>query len=676
MKKPFDFSVGSWIRAHEGLQLLSLAVLLELALESLHRHGVFGGFVFFANNPLSFAWGVAVILDTLSLSLLCLRRAFARRLTAILWLAMGVVDCVMLFSRTTPLAFIDFQLLPSVWTVLPAYLTPWQMVLAGVAVLGALALVVREYFRCPHLPRRVREGICLILFCLLFLTGGRLMGLRTGAFGENFPNMPDAYNDYGFTYCFSTSFFSQGIDKPEDYSEETIEELLEAIHADSAEPTPRREPNIIFVQLESVMDVGRIAGITVNRDPTPTLNSLRETCSTGLLTVPSIGAGTANTEFEVITGMSRLYFGTGEYPYKTVLQNTPCESLCYNLRELGYTSHAIHNHYGSFYDRNGVFANLGFDTFTSVEYMQDVERTPRGWATDACLTRSILDALDSTHGRDFVYAISVQGHGQYTAEAGEFGELDFRVTSGMDDPDENYSFSYYLSLIAGTDAFVADLLASLEQRAEPCVVVLYGDHLPTFELEEDDLNRGGLLDSEYFIWSNYALPKVDKNLYSYQLGAEVMERLGMENGILTKLHQRFDTNSHYLEALELLEYDMLYGEREAYKGAVPEPTDLQMGLHPVAVHYAVATADGLLVLGENFTEWSHLCVDGKDVETTFVNSHILLAPELAPEETCVLTVEQAGKDRLVLSVSNEYVYEWPPESPVQPLPEIPLLPED
>ena len=114
MKKPFDFSVGSWIRAHEGLQLLSLAVLLELALESLHRHGVFGGFVFLANNPLSFAWGVAIILATLSLSLLCRRRAFARRLAAILWLAMGVVDCVMLFSRTTPLAFIDFQLLPSV----------------------------------------------------------------------------------------------------------------------------------------------------------------------------------------------------------------------------------------------------------------------------------------------------------------------------------------------------------------------------------------------------------------------------------------------------------------------------------------------------------------------------------------------------------------------------------
>ena len=674
--KHLNFSIRNWIRRHEGLRLVCLALLLELILESLHRHSALGGFVFLANNPLSFFWGTGAILLTLSLSLLCRRRSFARNLAAVLWFAMGVVDCVMLYSRTTPLAFIDFLLLPSVWTVLPVYLTVWQMVLAGAAVVGALALFVREFFRCPHEPRRVREGLCLALACLVALIGGHLMGMHTGDFSDNFPNMPDAYENYGFTYCFTTSFFSQGIDKPREYSEESIEQVLEAIHADSAEPDPRREPNIIFLQLESVMDVSRIEGITVNRDPTPTINALRKTCSTGLLTVPSIGAGTANTEFEVITGMSRLYFGTGEYPYKTVLQTTSCESLCYNLRELGYASHAIHNHYGSFYDRNGVFANLGFDTFTSVEYMQNVERTPRGWATDACLTEAVLNALDSTRRRDFVYTISVQGHGQYAAEAGEYGELDLWVTSGMDDPDENYSFSYYMSLIAGTDAFVADLLEALDKRAEPCVVVLFGDHLPTFDLEEGDLNRGGLLDSEYFIWSNYDMEKVDKDLYSYQLGAEVLERLGMENGILTKLHQRYDTNPHYLEALELLEYDMLYGEKEAYKGDLPEPTDLQMGLYPVAVHYAVATADGLLVLGENFTEWSRLCVDGRDMETTFVNSHILLVPEFAPEETCELTVEQAGKDRLVLSVSEPYVYEWPPEGPSQPLPEIPLLPED
>ena len=142
-----------------------------------------------------------------------------------------------------------------------------------------------------------------------------------------------------------------------------------------------------------------------------------------------------------------------------------------SLRELGYACHAVHNHYGSFYDRNQVFSNLGFDTFTSVEYMENVEQTPRGWATDACLTQAVLKALDSTESRDLVYTITVQGHWKYDAENGEFGQLPVTVKSGMDDPDAAYSMGYYMSLIQGTDQFVAELLRALAYRGEPSVVV-------------------------------------------------------------------------------------------------------------------------------------------------------------------------------------------------------------
>lgn len=55
-------------------------------------------------------------------------------------------------------------------------------------------------------------------------------------------------------------------------------------------------------------------------------------------------------------------FGTGEYPYKTILQETPCESIAYDLKELGLASHVIHNNTATFYDRNIVFPKLGFDS--------------------------------------------------------------------------------------------------------------------------------------------------------------------------------------------------------------------------------------------------------------------------------------------------------------------------
>ena len=41
-----------------------------------------------------------------------------------------------------------------------------------------------------------------------------------------------------------------------------------------------------------------------SQDPIPTFHYLMENYSTGYCKVPSVGAGTANTEFEVLTGMS------------------------------------------------------------------------------------------------------------------------------------------------------------------------------------------------------------------------------------------------------------------------------------------------------------------------------------------------------------------------------------
>lgn len=92
------------------------------------------------------------------------------------------------------------------------------------------------------------------------------------------------------------------------------------------------------------------------------------------------------------------------------------ETLGYDLKSLGYSTHAIHNHRAVFYNRNTVFANMGLDTFTSIEYMSDVEKTPKNWAKDNILTESMLDALNSTESRDMIYTISVQGHGKYPSE--------------------------------------------------------------------------------------------------------------------------------------------------------------------------------------------------------------------------------------------------------------------
>ena len=156
---------------------------------------------------------------------------------------------------------------------------------------------------------------------------------------------------------------------------------------------PRREkkrPNIIFLQLESFFDPTLVNFLKISEDPIPTFRKLMKEYSSGYYKVPSVGAGTANTEFESITGMSLRYFGPGEYPYKSILKETTCESAPYVLKNLGYSTHAIHNNEANFYGRRNVFANLGFDSFTSEEYMSEQDDTnPNDWMRDRNLTKYI-----------------------------------------------------------------------------------------------------------------------------------------------------------------------------------------------------------------------------------------------------------------------------------------------
>lgn len=88
--------------------------------------------------------------------------------------------------------------------------------------------------------------------------------------------------------------------------------------------------------------------LNLSQDPIPYFRQLKEDYTSGYFRVPAVGAGTINTEFESITGMSLRYFGPGEYPYKTVLSEQTCESVPYVLKDLGYSTHVIHNNEATF----------------------------------------------------------------------------------------------------------------------------------------------------------------------------------------------------------------------------------------------------------------------------------------------------------------------------------------
>ena len=229
----------------------------------------------------------------------------------------------------------------------------------------------------------------------------------------------------------------------------------------------------------------------------------------------------------------------------------------------------IHNNEATFYDRNHVFAQLGFDTFTPIEYMNNIERNPTGWCRDKILTKEIIKTLDSTPGPDYIYTISVQGHGKY--------------------PD----FEYYCSQIAEMDDFIRSLVNTMRTRQEPIVLVMSGDHLPSFEWSEEEMENGSLYQTEYVVWNNMNLPKEKKDVEAYQLAAHVLDLLDIHEGTMMRFHQKYLNGQQkdeeaYLTAMKALEYDILYGNREIYGGETPyQTTDLKMGIDPVTIDQIV-----------------------------------------------------------------------------------------
>ncbi len=669
---------------HPACFCFYVSALLNFMVEILSRKSIFEPFVFLVMRPHIFLYNTCIIYWCFSLLLLVRRKLFLGTVIGIVWLILGFVNLVLLGFRVTPFNGADVRLTKDAMTIAGKYLTWWHLALLALGT-AALAIILVVLFRkLPKWPRKPSyiKGLVFVVFSFLALLGLSSVGTKAGVLANQFGNLAQAYLDYGFPFCFSNSLINTGISKPEDYSIETVQEIKEeeilpeehgwAPLISEERPTivnelgvavTKQTPNIIFLQLESFSDPMKYLHMTCSEDPIPNFRRLLKEYSSGYLWVPSVGAGTANTEFEVITGMNLDFFGPGEYPYKTVLQKQVCESLCFDLKEIGYHAQAIHNNSGTFYDRYTVFSQLGFDTFTSLEYMSGYDTTYMGWPKDRSLKEQIVKVMKSTSGADFIYTISVQGHGSYPEE--KVLAAPAVTVKGLPTEEETNAMEYYVHQVHEMDEFVGELIAYLERCGEETILVMYGDHLPSLELTEEKLENKDVFQTEYVIWDNMGLEKSDMDLEAYQLGACVLEHAGIKKGTMFRYHQAWlqelshteEEEQAYLNNMKILEYDILYGEQDVFEGQMPyEATELHMGVQPVIISQVMTQNEGLYVVGWNYTPNSVVYVNGESCGTDVVSTNMLYCEEVALEEgDNKITVCQVSEDNIVLSVSEEYV---------------------
>lgn len=638
-----------------------LACIINFVIEAISRHSVVAAWDYMTGTPLVFLYNAFMIFVTFSIVYLFKRRIFVRMIIGAIWVILGIANGYILLKRVTPFNAQDLKIAGDGIALINNYCNGFEVVVIAVGAVALLIWLISMWRRGGQYAGKIHHIAALIgiIVCGVFYTFVTNIAIDKRVVSTYFGNIAFAYEDYGLPYCFSASLFNTGISEPNGYTKKAMAKIDKdgELNQTATSRSSDELPNIIVVQLESYFDVANAEFFTTSEDACPNLHNLYQNYSNGYFKVPSVGAGTANTEFEVLTGMNLRYFGPGEYPYKTYSKKHPTESAATALASLGYGTHALHDNTGNFYSRANVFNNMGFDTFTSKEFMNVLQTTENGWAKDEILTQHIMEAMDTTKQEDFVFTVSVQGHGNYP-ETQVIENPKIKV-EGIEDEALKNKWEYYVNQVYEMDQFVGDLIKAVEERNEPSVVVFYGDHLPTMGLKAEDLKSRYLYNTNYVIWDNIGLQKDDKNIPAYQLMSEVLNRLDIHSGTVFNYHQQRKGTKNYLSDLELLQYDILYGKQYVYNGKAPiTEGHMVMGIRNVSLSSIVPQLNsGYSLYGENFTKYSRVYVNGEKQKSSFLNNTRINLSETELKDGDVIQVGQVGSSDTIFRMSDKYTYQ-------------------
>jgi phosphoglycerol transferase MdoB-like AlkP superfamily enzyme len=323
------------------------------------------------------------------------------------------------------------------------------------------------------------------------------------------------YQRNGLLLAFALNASSVAVRRPKAYGPERVAALLPRAGPPLAGPE-RQRPNLIVIMSESFFDPTHLPGVTFSEDPLPNLHRLQAEQVRGELYSPVFAGGTANTEFEFLTGQSVRFLPPGALPYQQYIRRK-LPSLASLLKDQGYRTVGLHTYHGWFWERNQVYAHLGFDAFISREDMPDARKDGK-YISDAVITEYILREHAAATGPLFVFAVTMENHGPYDPD--RYPETPVRI-SGPFTEETRRTLEAYTEGVRHSDRELGALVEHFSQVSEPTFIVFFGDHLPGMGPVYEqtgairDLSRQNLEETKFMhrvpllIWSNTGLAPRD-----------------------------------------------------------------------------------------------------------------------------------------------------------------------
>ncbi|MGZ3703868.1 MAG: LTA synthase family protein, partial [Bdellovibrionota bacterium] len=226
------------------------------------------------------------------------------------------------------------------------------------------------------------------------------------------PDHADAFRRNGLPLSTILNMKFIRVFHPNNYSEDVIRKIV------SLQPTvaPASIPNnsVVLILLESFRDYS-LDGVPFSEDVIPFYHQLKKESVVGNYYSPVLGGGTANVEFEVLTGMSMAFLPADSIPHEQYLAH-PTPAVTGWLSKYGYETYSVHDNFGSYYNRVNVFKTLKFNRFfDSKELIAEFGRYKGPGYPDRTVFEKSLRLFSASRDKpQFQYLITMNTHGPYT----------------------------------------------------------------------------------------------------------------------------------------------------------------------------------------------------------------------------------------------------------------------
>ncbi|EMR06627.1 Lipoteichoic acid synthase 1 [Bhargavaea cecembensis DSE10] len=441
---------------------------------------------------------------------------------------------------------------------LPRILT---MAAIGLAVIVALIVFIRlkkppRLVKFPWWGRVIMALVGLLvlssfIFYRSFPVAGQVLEDRFGIMNRDW-NQNENYTVNGFFVAFLLNTQSAIVLPPSGYGKGKMAEIAQEIEEEKDERETEisdTRPNIIMIMNEAFWDPTLLSeDLKFNQDPMPNVREMQS----GWFLAPVFGGGTANSEFEVLTGMSNAFLPNGSVPYQQYI-TSDIPALPNYLKSFGYRTLAVHPYPKWFWNRESVYQHMGFDDFIDIDRLDNPEYIGP-YVGDAEVTREIVRQVEDSEDPLFLYAVTMQNHISYNP--GRYEEVKITSQGGGLTPEMRSIVDLYAQGVLDADQALKDLMDTLE---EPTVIVFFGDHMPSLGLDYQAYKEAGYVPggpgeenweladtynmrrTPLVFWNNFGAPTPEVDVLSASFVAPyALEMAGIEQPLFYSFLDQMD----------------------------------------------------------------------------------------------------------------------------------------